>query len=106
LIDVQNLQLLGDLCISASGMIPYVIALDIKRKLRSRLRWWAFFIGLIGLAGNFTTLTAAWLGYISLGPEFIYYGNLSRMLLGVSVAVQVADILNISAPRVELYLFW
>jgi len=104
LVGIPTLQLLGDFFISTSGAIPYVIALDLKRKLRSRPKWWAFFMGLIGLAGNFTTLTASWLGFLSPGPEFLYFENLSRMLLGLSAALLVTDILNSSLQGIRALL--
>jgi KaiC/GvpD/RAD55 family RecA-like ATPase len=102
--DVLTLQLIGDLFISASALIPYVIAFDVKRRLKVRVWWWAFFIGLIGFAGHAAVIIAAWLGYISFGLEFFNVGTFARMLISIGAVIMVLDVLNISPPRFRTFL--
>ncbi|MEM1944740.1 MAG: ATPase domain-containing protein [Nitrososphaerota archaeon] len=89
--------LLGDLAISLSAILPFLLLMRLIKRLGGatglKTRWWIFPVGLIGLLAHAATIIAERLGYIPPGPLTIYYSTLSRAVISVTAALGMTNIL-------------
>jgi len=103
--------LLGDIVISLSGVLPFLVIIRLAWKIgrveRLIIPWWLFLLGWVGFGGHVATIVAERLQYIPPGPVSIYYSTLSRAIMVLIAAVGMTDICRRICPQspIPVYIY-